>query len=973
MQQAITSLLPPCDELTRKSLASPPQGISSAKRRQIKRIAALYEGRSEASIADDEEISVEAVRKLKKKLNRMGAKALIQELTTPSRARKSAAAGQRAGRPGYQDFDQWAAAQTSEDEPVFELATLLISSEVQIATIAIREGRKADFERTTTSDNERLDELFLRRLQVLNREFTNIANIPIFWTRVLMVDTLLSEIFRWLRKFSNRISERSQEDDIPVVTPLKDRFGARFSHLILSNGPEDACRAVYMRLGAEVPVVHLRADKKVGFLRHLEAILHHRRLTKSCLGFLPGASALYDLVKGVSSAQTSKTLAYEISERSLGDIIKDQMLAQDYFLARGILVNMNGYLWSKIAYQEDIKFRTLTRVPEIVVDQVVVPGCIRILIRPMPGIEYSRLVPWNGSSQAFEKHVRKVFRSNSATRQFTYSTTSASGKLRSSIVISEDFLAQKSRKKPTQVGVTLFPRHFLLSEPVVQLEKLAELIRDKGATKKGSGTPLDDNLQVLHVPYLVSRLRQALEKVNIWDRLASAEKWQDDLTEIGIDAKRSSGKPYELIFLKMRPKAVLEKDEWDEFMHLIPFGATETDVVEIVHQAALNTDVHLSAEAYGGHVEKAIQQKFQEAMTNPATMLEAFKSHPKETLNQSVQGLLAIESFLAAGPVRAHLAKGTSRNTGEPLPNPSAASELLSQLRPVILNNLMSSRSRSPRDEEQDFKNILMQLDADYLLRTLDLGTRKQLDKDAARWAKRCEEVIAAEYWIHNRINLPRIAALVRPQFLPLVDQHRDELESICGTLRARFNGDKRFAIRAVMETMQRCALAGLPPLPIAVASHSSILARWRALVRGTINRRLAGLASAGSRTVPIDQVEDRYVEDSPFASPYAAENADEDVIVGEIRVVISRVLAGDLADPVLSEFQELSLDENKHTWDHALCDFGDLRKPTATIQLVRDAVNFCLSEGTRANDSGGFLTKLRKLLFRARPPVTRP
>lgn len=961
---------PPPDQLLRQALASPPPGISPTKLRQLRILAALVDGKTGAFIAGAEGVTPSAVSKLNVEMDRDGVAAVMARLLRPPADRKQGTRN-RAGRPGYEDFDQWAAAQSAEDEPVFELATLMISRDVQIASIAIREGRESEFvaaQKAATDKPDRkarFDARFLTRLSRLRREFRQIATIPIFWTRASMLDTRLADVFHWLKEGFSRIQDRrSDTASAPNMTPLKDRFGPRYFHIILTSGPARLCNAAYDRLSAgEQSVLHMRVDANVGFLRHLEAVLHHRRLTKSCLGLLPGISPFYDAVKLFAHENSSIPFIYESTESIVSEFVAVQRLTQEYFAARGILVTMNSFLWPKIAYREDIQFQTLSKHPEIEVDHEIVDGHIRVVVNPLPGIAYERFVPWSGTPKDFEKHARKLYREDAATKEFVYSTARPSdqGTTRTSLAVSGDFLITKgAKRKPKPVGVALFPRHFLLPAPELPLEELTALATSGGDATcftREVGTDSNESLEVLHVPYLVDALRQSVGNGKLWYRLVGVEKWQDLLAEIGQDAKGSSGKPYDEIFWRLRPKAVLEKDEWDLFMDSLSPNATPADIVEMLtRHFSENPAPPQTAETRKVSVKNAIFQILNEALKNPEIIVGLLNSQPKGWLEQQRESMSAFEPFLASGEASL---PGVPSEEGadEQRANTARRSELQSAPNERKIEERMNRRPSGAQDLEQDFENSLKQLDADFLLRNLDSPTRIRLEADAAEWAKQCAKVVSAEYWSGNRVNRDRIKQLIKPQLWSFLkgDRADDDYESICGKLLTNFCNDQRITIRRVMETMQRCALHGLPPIAIATASKSSILIRWRALVRDTINKWIIGLKLE-------DDAKIQFFRDSVIREP----DHSDSILIEEIRGVVASILGGDYSKSLLLGFRELAQDESQDTWDAALIDFGDPQDPTGWFQNILTALELCQRQGkkeTAGQQSEAFLAELRRTL----------
>ena len=146
---------------------------------------ALSAGEPGARIAAREGVSSQRVNRIRHEAAALPLAAIMDRITRAQAGSKGRSAGSRphAGRPGYERLDQLAAAIGVDDEAVFELATLVISREVQIATVAVREGRLSDYKAAKDGpDPERLEKENERLLAQLGREFGSAASTPVFWT-----------------------------------------------------------------------------------------------------------------------------------------------------------------------------------------------------------------------------------------------------------------------------------------------------------------------------------------------------------------------------------------------------------------------------------------------------------------------------------------------------------------------------------------------------------------------------------------------------------------------------------------------------------------------------------------------------------------------------------------------------------------------------------------------------------------------
>ena len=319
---------------------------------------------------------------------------------------------------------------------------------------------------------------------------------------------------------------------------------------------------------------------------------------------------------------------------------------------------------------------------------------------------------------------------------------------------------------------------------------------------------------MLHAPYLMDDMRRAVEDGYFWERFVRIERWQSLLTEIGDDAQASSAQQFGESFLKLRPHAILEEDEWDMFMDKLNPDWTPDDIERMVAASFEAPPAEpLTAEEHRDLVVEALQKIRSEAGRSPEILIDALRAAPpKEWHGRLAAGMIALESVLGAGEKENPGSEGETKVREAPSAIDLASAAVLDQLRPAMIDQLEMRRQTRP----EDFENILKQLDADYLLRSLSKATRKRLEKDAAAWARQCEEVVAAEYWPGNNLSLARVSFMVTSKLEPLINQHSEDVISICTDLRRRFCDDRRFVIRMLVETMQRrdnwsAALAEFP------------------------------------------------------------------------------------------------------------------------------------------------------------------
>ena len=953
-------------------LHAPPTHLSEEKMRHLKILRALYRGESGASIADAERITPQRVSMIRKEAADYTLKAVLDRLTNPKNRSKKELPSKRphAGRPGYEHFDQWAEAIKVDDEAVFELSTLILTREIQVATLSIRIGKLCDY-KETRKNKKNTDSLLKAEAIKMEREAKRVSDawsIPVFWTRASMLDTMLQKVFHRLNHGLDRLMEEKEScSEFPIARSLKERFGSRFFHIVLSGGSKDACNKVVSELTMGSRSIHVRANPKVGLSKHLEAVLHHRRMTRSCTGLLPMTFCLFEHVRKLHLSGTTEPLLWEVKEREVLSLLKVHVIAQDYFAAQGVLLGMSSYLWPKVPYQDEIQFRTLPVTTRVEVGKEISSGFYRVLVRPLPGMEYRIWVPWQGSKKEFEKHARKMLRSEPDSRRFVYSTRKYSlGGARTQIVVPDDFLIKGDETKVrVDTGVVLFPRHFLTPEPAFPLERLASFANKVG--ESAGVFQVDDNQIgqsiLFHAPYVTENLLQSVEDGFFWDHFTALERWQTSISDCDGNTGGSKGVAYSEILLEVRPEAILEEDAWDKFME----NEDHATVESLLEQCRKAEEGKTFGEPLQPKdiqrllTEKVIPRLTAKALRNPETLLEANDSiRTPGGLESLSQSIMALERIMGADVSESNISQKKKRENPS-VRNPVIA-DIFDQLRPHLLDELMALRETKQPDVRRDFEKILQQVDADYLLRSLNADTREKLEKDAAEWARSCEQMVATEYWAGNNINLGMIKFIVSADIAPLIDREADVVTSVCTSLRERFGSDRRFVVRMLVENMQRCALRGMSPTAIAVASKTSILTRWKALVRSTLNMRLLASVSQASFCLQTNEATERAMDEVAFEAFRDGEEFRSNSGSEEICEVLSQIFQGDMPDALLVRFAGLAYEEGSNSWSHALEKIEEthpgVRKP------IINALKLCKEQSNmRGHPAPETLQKLRHIL----------
>jgi len=193
--------------------------------------------------------------------------------------------------------------------------------------------------------------------------------------------------------------------------------------------------------------------------------------------------------------------------------------------------------------------------------------------------------------------------------------------------------------------------------------------------------------------------------------------------------------------------------------------------------------------------------------------------------------------------------------------------------------------------------------------------------------------------------------------------------------------------MRRLVENMQRCVLRGLPPVLIAVESESSILRRWRRLVRIKLNFRLASLKSEDSKTVEAGPPKKpaktaareaesdegtsgqqtmnihahARVTEQQDPSEEAAFNDDVEIIQAMIESLRS---SSNPTEEDLKKFHELIREIDQPVWSVVMYDLSDSAPDDPWARRFSQARSLCLEEEpANGRPSQTLLKKLRGIL----------
>ncbi|MDR3405867.1 MAG: hypothetical protein P4L99_25505 [Chthoniobacter sp.] len=554
-------------------LNSPPPGLPAKKLRHLRILKALCDGVPGAKIIEG--VTSARVSDIRREAAEQTVAVVIERLL--ARAKVSDAAQEKArthaGRPGHEEFTEWMAEVNAEDESVFELSTLYVSRDVQIAVISFREGRHRDYKKKAEEKDggTKCEETLRNRARRIAREIAAASKTRIFWCRILASDTAMAESFYDLKK---RLGGLPCHDDTGSedsnIAKLSTRFDERFAHIVLTSGRQKICKTIVSELGKGTICRHLRADAELGLLGHLEAALHARRLKKSSVGFFPLALAFGKYVNNWVLNCQGKPFHWQIHRGNTQDFLKGHLVVHDYFAVKGALLEMSGGLWQKIPFQDEIPSGTLSLRTRVEIKDVPASGQVRLAVRPLPGIEYRVVVDCPGTPEDKAKVLRTALNREKRSKRLVYSSCQgARAKLRRSIIVPVDFFtgAAEAKSLGKGVGVVLLPRHFLTPEPAIPLQDLVALGQKaiSGVTAADLETTGGRELGIaLHVPKLLEAIRKKTEEWWYHDRIEDLGKWQVSLLKLSLWESLSDGEiKWMEFFQKLNVTAGLEEAAWE--------------------------------------------------------------------------------------------------------------------------------------------------------------------------------------------------------------------------------------------------------------------------------------------------------------------------------------------------------------------------------------------------------------------------
>ncbi|MEO6846632.1 MAG: hypothetical protein ABI254_05195, partial [Chthoniobacterales bacterium] len=576
----------------------PPTGISDKKLRHLKILYALCKGLKAADIAKKEGVTPQLVSKIKKEAIR-DALAIVIKRLLPKPKKHSRP---HAGRPGYHHFHEWLSNLKLANEPVYELTTLVLRRDVQLATITIRETCNSEWRHKTGPRSSKENNLNSEPTvpNTIDREMRTCAEVPIFWTKVSMLDTNLKLTFLNLQEYWASLLHATpcahqMEPKFIFPQKLTERFDNSFKHIILSAGQcEEHDKLVsHFEVGVKTHHIHLK-DRNL--LAYLEGVLHHRRLTRSSPGLLATHWDLLFYSKALIFEPDSCNHVWELQQSQMEQWLKASVLAQSYFAYNGVLTEMKHTLWSKIAFQENVNFRLRPLRAKVEYKEDHKKNRLILQISPLPSLRYETSVTFEKSATetAKAKKCSKEVRNQMANQQFIYSTR-IKGEWKKAY--------EKSPIHPIQIRlipkapVVLFPRHFLTSEPSVPIEKTIAFAKETIATishKKININSASTEVIIFYLPRLKSAFLEKVRERSYALVIDNLDHCQLDLT--GIDFKQSaqiSAEKVSFTFKKFRAEKAKGESGWAKYRGTVWHEAALRGLNNFTSKAGIAPDTEI--------------------------------------------------------------------------------------------------------------------------------------------------------------------------------------------------------------------------------------------------------------------------------------------------------------------------------------------------------------------------------------------
>jgi hypothetical protein len=239
-----------------------------------------------------------------------------------------------------------------------------------------------------------------------------------------------------------------------------------------------------------------------------------------------------------------------------------------------------------------------------------------------------------------------------------------------------------------------------------------------------------------------------------------------------------------------------------------------------------------------------------------------------------------------------------------------------------------------PYSDKEAFENLFKHLDADFLLRGLDTNARVALDGATQGWGLAVEQLLNRDYWLKGKLKLDEVKKLVKSSLKEKYFENIGDVQTWVEEARITFIADRRYVLRGTIENMQRLVLGGHGPFAVYVENLSHIDARWRTLLRTTLNARLSRDEGQMQEVImPMSEIE-AFGGSTSGSGTEAAE-------LNEICDAIEELLKASPSETAFAVFHECARECGDDLWNDAV-GFTEERFGPDFKKCIFEAVESC-------------------------------
>ena len=454
------------------------QALTPTQQKQARMVASLVFGEAVTEIAARERVGKSTVSNVKNRLLQRGLEAYISkwEATAAKKICESREPRCLPGPRGITSIDEWLAGLKTDDEPVFEIAQMLVSPEANVVVLAVRDRSEPS---TGAPKPDAYPQLVRRILdEPLVGEF--------HWSPLSVFDSNVTLVFRLLIEGCDSLAHDKvrfdRHNNFPNPIPgFSRQFGEGFEFLIFAQG--EVAENVIARwsqsqeLSQKVCVRSFNNAEEL--LQRLATIIYRLREEWSCAGLLPLHWMLRRAVEDWSIGGTGSLFAYECDEQGFGNALKHMAVLWRYPALGGGLFHLERSMWRRLPWEEEFGLA----VPKIRLRVTVEPNAdpvegIKIFVRVFPEIElafYKKSAFGDRIDPVTEcQRLRRRIRATGGAVRLWYSTQppSFTGWLS---LFDHDMQNADLPQDYDRIRTVLIPRHIVTPNPIFPLKGIASL------------------------------------------------------------------------------------------------------------------------------------------------------------------------------------------------------------------------------------------------------------------------------------------------------------------------------------------------------------------------------------------------------------------------------------------------------------------------------------------------------------------